>query len=278
MDEGSPDSIWVQLRKLFGRQNGPPPLADIIREAAVEGEVESQDVELLLNVLELSRTSIREIMVPRPDVIFAELEDDVQTVAESIIKSGHSRIPIYKEDKDNVVGVVHAKDLLKWFLVPESAVKKVEAIMRKPVFVPEHKNVREALFDFLTKRNQIAFALDEYGGISGLVTLEDMLEEIVGEIEDEYDTHMPDPIQPLEDGGHLVSGRLLLDELGDQVGVCLDSEQVETIGGYLCELTGRVPQKGEFFTLDGRRFTIADADKKRVRWVEIAPGAAEEAD
>ena len=151
----------------------------------------------------------------------------------------------------------------------------IAEIMRPVLFVPENKSGRDMLREFLGRRTHLAIALDEYGGTSGLVTLEDVIEEIVGEIEDEHDVEGPEEFRFEDDGSVHVSGRAPLDELAEVIGLELTSEQVETIGGYLSELSGRVPHKGDIFTLSGRRIIVEDADKKQVRWLRIEPPAGE---
>ncbi|WP_029895262.1 hemolysin family protein [Desulfohalovibrio reitneri] len=274
MEDGSPSSsdggFWSTLANLFKNRNGHS-LEDTIRESLREGEIKVDDVAMLLGVLRLQNTQVQDIMVPRPDIIFADEANGVEGVAQLIIESGHSRIPVYSGDKDNIVGIIHAKDLLR-ALVGDSRPSLGE-LMRQPLFIPETKNVRDMLQDFRRRRMHQAIALDEYGGTSGLVTLEDVLEEIVGEIEDEHDIGQPLEIQELPDGTFLVAGRLELDELNERFNTNIDSGQVETIGGYLCELTGRVPRQGEFFTLEGHRFTVKEANKKNIRWIHVQSAA-----
>jgi magnesium and cobalt transporter len=144
--------------------------------------------------------------------------------------------------------------------------------MRPPFFIPETKNAKNMLLEFQNKKVHLAIAIDEYGGTSGLITLEDVLEEIVGEIEDEYDSPKPEDIQILEDESCLVSGRTSLDDLNSELGINLESDYVETVSGYLTERIGRVPQTGEHFSFGQYSFQIKEADSKQVQWVLIHPG------
>lgn len=269
MDESSDSRFWSKLRNIF-KKNGHA-LEEHILDAQGEGELKDEDVSMLLNVLDLSDTTVADIMVPRTDIVCAEADSDVKDIARLIIENGHSRIPIFQENRDQMVGIVHAKDLLHFLMADAETPPKASAIMRETIFVPETTNVKSLLRSFQTRQVHLAIVLDEYAGTSGLVTLEDVLEEIVGEIEDEYDVHRPDDVQVLEDGALLVSGRTELEELADEHGLPLASQMVDTIGGYVSQHAGRIPAAGEIFELDDRRFTIREADAKQVRTILIEP-------
>jgi magnesium and cobalt transporter len=276
MDEGSESSFWTAFRKIFGHKHDAP-IEDMILEAKDDGELKTDEVSMLLNVLQLEEKQVREIMIPRTDMVCAEENESLSDVAQTIIESGHSRIPLYRRSKDSIIGVVHAKDLMQHILHPEDPAPSLPDIMRSPLFIPDTKNVKQVLLEFQLKKIHMAIALDEYGGTSGVVTLEDVLEEIVGEIEDEYDSPKPDEIQPQEDGTVLISGRTSLDDLQEELNICLDSEQVETIGGFICEQSGRVPRVGEKFLFADKSFTIRDANAKNIRWILVdASGPVEE--
>jgi len=270
LDDSQSDSIWSHIKKLFRGKDDELPLEKAIVEAKEEGDLAAEDVAMLLNVLRLSRLYVHEIMIPRTDMVCAEVDDTIQEVGELIVQHGHSRIPIYEDDKDNIVGLVYTKDLLPALLNGSKAESSIRGILRPALFVPENKNVRDMLREFLARRMHLAIALDEYGGTSGVVTLEDVIEQIVGDIEDEHDIQEPEEIQCLDNGQLLVSGRMALEDLNEETGMHLESEQVETIGGFLCELSGRVPRSGESFVLDGRRLTVTEADKKQIKWITIA--------
>jgi len=273
-DSSSPQEggFWSSLVGIFKNKNGHS-LEDAIREALRDGELKSDDVPMLLGVLRLQRLYVHELMIPRTDIVCCDIADGFPEVCRLIVEEGHSRIPIYEGDKDSIVGIVHAKDLLGIFLSGCEAKPALSQVMRPPLFIPENKNVRDMLHEFLKRHQHLAIAVDEYGGTSGLITLEDVIEEIVGDIEDEHDIDEPDEIQALPDGSHLISGRLELEELNESFGTALASEQVETIGGYLCELSGRVPKIGENFAIPGFSLTVKEADKKQVRWIHVKPDA-----
>ncbi|MFP4070902.1 MAG: hemolysin family protein [Desulfovibrionales bacterium] len=258
------------LRRIFSPKS-ENHVQEMILEARAEGELKGDEAAMLLNVLRLRQKQVQEIMVPRPDIAAVEAGSSIQDVAELIIEKGHSRIPIYKGNKDHIIGIVHAKDLLKSLLDPAEKDRTLESIMRQPLFIPETKNLENMILEFQSKKVHLAIAVDEYGGTSGLVTFEDVLEEIVGEIEDEYDIQRPDEIQPLEENTYLVAGRALLEDLEEDFNISLKSEQVETVGGFITEKIGRVPQPQEIFDFDGFRFTIRDADAKQIHWMVVEP-------
>jgi magnesium and cobalt transporter len=244
-----------------------------ILSAKDEGDLKNDEVAMLLNVLRLGRKKVSEIMIPRTDITCADISDPLESIVDMIISSGHSRIPLYRKSKDDIVGIIHAKDLLKYLSVDDKA--PLEQIMRLPLFIPETKNVKDMLQVFQVRKIHLAIAQDEYGGTSGLVTFEDVLEEIVGEIEDEYDLPKPEEIRVLENNDILVAGRTSLDELEAHLGVSFDTEQVETLSGYVCALAGRVPRQGEVYESKGLRFKVRESDNKQIHWLLITPEPVE---
>lgn len=269
--EGESEGLFPSLlRRLFGARNDLP-IERTIRDAREDGDLAPDQAAILLNVLRLSRKQVMDIMIPRTDIVCAEVGESLAEIARIFMEEGHSRVPIFRENRDNIVGIIHAKDLLKAFRSEDNTAATAADIMRPALFIPETKNVYDMLQEFKDKRIHLAIALDEYGGTSGLVTLEDVLEEIVGEIEDEYDEEEPADIQVLDADSALVSGRATLEDLAEVLGIGLISEQVDTVSGYLCELAGRVPDQGELFELDGRSFLVKEADARQVHWVVVSP-------
>lgn len=262
MDEGSNGSLLSTIRNLFRKSDSQ--LEEHLREAVAEGEIESEDVRVLQNVIDLEEKRVGEIMIPRPDIICAEAEDTLAQVAALIVQHGHSRIPIYEDNRDHMVGVVHAKDVIKPLLECQAPAPKLMDLARPPHFVPETTNLKALLHDLRTRRVHLAIVLDEYGGTAGLVTMEDVLEQIVGDIGDEHDELRPEDVLEQPDGSLLVSGRVPLDEVNELFGLELASEQVETIGGYLCEIAGRIPAQGESFPMGAWVFDVEEADAKHI--------------
>jgi magnesium and cobalt transporter len=271
VDDTSEGGLWTSIRNFFSGKS-ESPIENVITEAKLDNELSADTAGMLLNILRLGNYQVREIMIPRTDIDCIEENANLAEVAEVIINSGHSRIPVYKGNKDHIVGIIHAKDLLPSLLHPDTSERSLEKLMRPPFFIPETKNAKNMLLEFQNKKVHLAIAIDEYGGTSGLITLEDVLEEIVGEIEDEYDSPKPEDIQILEDESCLVSGRTSLEDLNEELGIDVVSDYVETVSGYLTERMGRVPQTGEQFALGRYSFQIKEADNKQVQWVLIHPG------
>jgi len=269
LEEGSEGRFWSLLHRLF-KGRGDQPLEELIQSAQEDGEIKAEDALVLLKVLRLGDKTVADIMVPRTDMVCADEEDGAAEVTRLIIAHGHSRIPVYRENRDHIIGVVHAKDLLRFLSDSQDAPRSLAKVLRRPLYIPETKNLREMLTEFQKARIHIAVALDEYGGTSGLVTLEDVLEEIVGEIEDEHDPTRPAEFQELGEGRFRFHGRFPLEEL-DRFDIDLHSDQVETLGGYLSDLAGRVPRPGDAFEAAGRRFTVVEADRRQVRWILAEP-------
>ncbi|MBR4742275.1 MAG: HlyC/CorC family transporter [Desulfovibrio sp.] len=271
MDEISEahSTIWSRLSRFFGRDN-EEKLEQAIIDASEDGEVEADEKSMLLGILRFNDLQVHDTMIPRTDMDCVPLESTLADVAALIVSSGHSRIPVYSETRDNIVGIIHAKDILPYFMDEDRAKKTVSSLMREPYFVPETKSTRILLQEFRSRKQHIAIALDEYGGTSGLITIEDILEEIVGDIEDEHDAPKEEDIRPIGENTYELTGRALLEDLSE-LGLALENDEVDTIGGYLCMLTGRVPTKGESFVLGGFRITVLQADPKLIHKLRLEP-------
>ncbi len=245
-----------------------------IIEASEEGELQKEEGSMLLSVLHLDDMQVQDIMTPRTDVVCAPVSTTVAEIVNLILSSGHSRIPIYRDNRDNIVGIIYAKDLLRHAIDPSMRDAPVADLLHTPFFVPETKNVLDLLHDFKSNRKHLAVILDEYGGTAGIITIEDVLEQIVGDIEDEHDAPRQEDILMHEGGNATLSGRAYLEDIAEQLGIVITSDEVDTIGGFLCHLAGRVPQAGESFTVDGTRFTVTEADAKQIKTIraENAPG------
>ena len=271
MDGGTEghSTIWSRLSRLFGHDD-QESLEKAILEARADGEVEPYEESMLLGILRFNDLQVQDTMIPRTDIDCVPADMPLQEVARIIVRSGHSRIPVYKDTRDNIVGILHAKDVLSSLLDQGDQVPSVSTVMREPFFVPETKSIRTLLQEFRARKQHIAIALDEYGGTSGLITIEDVLEEIVGDIEDEHDAPRQEDIRPLGENVYELTGRALLEDLED-LGVDLDSDEVDTIGGYLSMEAGHVPGPGERFTLRGWAFTVLEADRKLIIRLRMEP-------
>jgi len=262
-------TIWSRLSRLFGHDD-QESLEKAILEARADGEVEPYEESMLLGILRFNDLQVQDTMIPRTDIDCVPDDMPLQEVARIIVRSGHSRIPVYKDTRDNIVGILHAKDVLSSLLDQGEQIPPVFKVMREPFFVPETKSIRTLLQEFRARKQHIAIALDEYGGTSGLITIEDVLEEIVGDIEDEHDAPRQEDIRPLGENVYELTGRALLEDLED-LGVELDSDEVDTIGGYLSMEAGHVPGPGERFTLRGWVFTVLEADRKLIIRLRMEP-------
>lgn len=240
-----------------------------IRDASEEGELDKEEGSMLLSVLTLDDLQVQDIMTPRTDIACSAAEDSIRQVAELIVTSGHSRIPVFSGNRDNIIGIVHAKDLMRHMLDATGQDLPASAIMRDPFFVPETKNVLDLLHEFRSRKSHLAVILDEYGGTAGLVTIEDVLEQIVGDIEDEHDAPREQEISLQTDGSYLIAGRTYLEDLTEALPVAIASEEVDTLGGYLTHLAGRVPKAGEDFPVDGKIFRIVSSDAKQIHRVRM---------
>lgn len=265
MDGESHSSLWSRLSALFSGKN-EDYLEQAILEARADGELKAEEGSMLLSILTLDELQVQDIMTPRTDIDCLPTGTPILEAARAIGDTGHSRLPIYKDTRDNIIGIVYAKDMLSFLIQPESHNEPVDTIMRTPFFVPETKISSELLQEFRSRKNHLAIVVDEYGGTSGLATIEDLLEVIVGDIEDEHDAPREEDIRETGPDEYELTGRAYLEDLAP-LGIELVSDEVDTIGGYLSLDAGHVPQKGEEFHLNGWTFTIVDADAKQIHKV-----------
>jgi CBS domain containing-hemolysin-like protein len=219
---------------------------------------------MVRSVFELGDTIVREVMVPRTDMVFIESDKTVEQALSLALRSGFSRIPVEGENEDDVVGIAYLKDIVAWSHEHPGAeaTEKVASVMRQASYVPDSKPVDELLRQMQAQRNHMVIVIDEYGGTAGLVTIEDILEEIVGEITDEYDTEQP-PVEWLPDGSARVTARLPVTEFEELFGVRVDAEDVETVAGLLAHQLGRVPIAGSTATVSGLRLTAENLAGRR---------------
>jgi magnesium and cobalt transporter len=252
-------------------------LQDLIEESEEEGIINEDEGEMLHSIFEFGETIVREVMVSRIDMVCCSMNTTLGELLAAIISSGHSRLPIYEGTADRIVGIIYAKDLLRiWGCRDEDF--HIEQIMRTPYFVPETKQIEELLQEFRTQRVHMAIAIDEYGGTSGLITIEDLIEEIVGDIQDEYDLEEDELVEE-SPGVVLVDGRLNIEELEDYFDIVIPREKFDTVGGYLFNLFGHVPQVNEEIRDGVLRMTVVECDSRKIRKVRVRraePEASEE--
>jgi CBS domain containing-hemolysin-like protein len=270
------------VRRQLGVQRGltPADAEDRLRHL-VEGnaDLEEDEREMIASVIELGEQPVREVMVPRIDIVAAAASSSVRDIVDRIVESGHSRIPIYDGSIDNITGVVYAKDLLR-FLRDGSQLASVQPLAREPSFVPETKKVDELLHEMQQKHVHVAIVVDEYGGTAGLITIEDLIEEIVGEIQDEYDVEEA-MIEEVSDREALFDARVSIRDVNDTLDLNIEDEDFDTLGGLLYHELGKVPNVGDEVRVDGAVVTVLSTTGRRVRKVRVtkvqptAPASAE---
>lgn len=253
-------------------------IKSLVEDAQESGEIEEDEKELLHSVFEFTDTIAREVMTPRVDIDALPASSDPEAVAALIEESGHSRIPLYEDTDDQIVGIVHAKDLLNALRRANGKAPNLKQLMRPAFFVPETKDLHDLLQEMRGHKTQMAIVQDEFGGTAGLVTIEDIVEELVGDIVDEYDVEEPEIVT--EGGAFLVDGKTHLDDVNDALESELESEEFDTIGGFVFGLFGRQPKEGEAIEAECLRFTVVETDGRRLARLRVekveAPGEASE--
>jgi magnesium and cobalt transporter len=264
------------LRRILGMRNAENTARDTLEELIEEREeaelpIDAEEKVLLANILELRGQTVFDVMVPRVDIVAVDVKTSLFDLINVVTKEAHSRVPIYRDNLDHVTGMVHIKDVLAWR--GEDDVFSLPKILRKVLFVSPSMQVLELLLEMRAKRTHMAMVVDEFGGVDGLVTIEDLVEEIVGEIEDEHDrTDEPELVQR-PDGSVDADARAALEELQNVLAPIMGDEEWEdsqTLGGLVVDLAGRVPIRGELIThASGIEFQILDADPRRVKRVRV---------
>jgi len=240
-----------------------------LEQQRTEGVLDKEQQQMIENILELSESTADEIMTPRTDIVAVEVDSDLQMILETINTAGHSRVPVYEKNIDNIIGFIYAKDLLTE-IGKNPAHFKLRSKIRDAYFVPETKPLRALLHEFQSRKLHIAVVLDEYGGTAGIVTLEDILEELVGEIADEYEEPEPEPIKKIDKNTIEADARTYIDDVNDQFELNLpEDEDYDTIGGFVFSRLGYIPKTGESFDYKNLSFTIASAEPRRIKRIRI---------
>jgi len=239
-----------------------------IRDVVEAGEIEEVEKEMIHSVIEFGDTIVKEIMVPRVDMICVDVETPMHEILDTFDREKLSRIPVYENTIDTIVGIIHIKNILNSWRKHIEDMTAIEFISL-PYFIPETKKISELLHEFQSQHLQIAVVVDEYGGTAGLVTMEDLIEEIVGEITDEYDEHGP-IIKKQEDGSYLMDSKVEIHLVNEQLRLQLPSEEYHTIGGFILWLFKRMPKKNESINYQNLKFTVCDADRKRIHKIALS--------
>jgi putative hemolysin len=255
-------------------------LIQLVRDEAGDNRIEEEEVDLVNNIFRFTDAAVRDVMVPRVDIVAVPRQATVREASNIAIEAGHSRLPVYERDIDRIVGVVYAKDLLR-FVGRSNASASVVAVMRPPYFVPESMGAPDLLREMRARHVHIALVVDEYGGTAGVATIEDILEEIVGEIQDEYDAEPP-LVESLPDGAFIVDARMEIEDFDELMGVRWgrEDEEREPLAGYIYDYLGHIPAVGEEFVSDGVKVTILAMDNQRLEKVraEHVPEAPADAE
>ncbi len=244
---------------------------DLMDEGQAKGLISNDESHMVYGVLDLKEMEAHSIMVPRIEISSASLDATLRQVIDLVTECGHTRIPIHKDNIDQIIGILHSKDLLR-FLGEDGDSKLPTEILRPPFFVPEKRKVSDLLKDLQARREHLAVLTDEYGGTAGIITIEDILEEIVGEIMDEHDNEV-DRIIPIENGAFLVDARLEVEKLEEALRIKLPEGDFESVGGFIIHLLGRIPDVGEKVPFDGMEMTIQEGDQRKIDKILFSPRA-----
>jgi magnesium and cobalt transporter len=279
--EATPRTLLERITQaIAGGPSTREELVELLREALARGLLDRDALEMIEGVLQVAEIKVRDIMVPRAQMDVVDRNETPESYLPRVIETGHSRFPMVDGDKDKVVGILLAKDLLRYFTLDKKkrAHFNINDLLRPAVFVPGSKRLNVLLREFKASRNHMAIVVDEYGGVAGLVTIEDVLEQIVGEIKDEHDVDVEDVLiverAPSE---FVVKALTPLEDFNARFQTALSHGEIETVGGLIAARLGHVPARGEALELDGLRFEVLRADSRRVHLLKVTPVAAEPA-
>jgi magnesium and cobalt transporter len=257
---------------LSGEPRSPEDLLAELREAQGNGLLTSETFAMIEGAIRVTEMVVGDVMVPRAQMVTLDIDDDLPAILETVVESGHSRFPVHGEDKDEILGILLAKDLLKR---GDNGALDLRALLRHAVMIPESMRLNVLLAEFRRSRNHMAVVVDEYGGVAGLVTIEDVLEEIVGEIDDEHDEAVPPQLIVAQaDGSWLVDALTPIEDFNEQFETAFSDEEYDTVGGLVTAEIGHLPDPGETATLGDYAFDVTRADDRRVLQFRVRKGAA----
>jgi len=268
---GSSRSLMDRLvHAMGGEPRDREELLELMRDAQARKIFDADTLQMVEGVFQVVEMRVRDIMIPRGQMVVIQHEMTLEEILPVIIKSGHSRFPVIDEDRDHVVGVLLAKDVLRFTANSHQQNFKIDDVVRKVTFTPESKRLNVLLKEFRAKRNHMAVVLDEYGGVAGLVTIEDVLEEIVGEIDDEHDSEEGVDIRDHGNGRFSVRALTPIDEFNETLGTGFSDEEFDTIGGLVMQHIGHMPKTGETAEIDGCQFRVLSADSRRLHLLQVS--------
>ena len=267
---GTPGLVARVRRAIRGEPLSRDEIQNFIES---EFDLDAEERSMLTGVLEVSETQVRDVMIPRSQIVVIDAEQPFDEILKVIIDSGHSRFPVIGEDRDEVIGILLAKDLLRYFGADARNGVPIRKLLRSAVLIPESKRLNALLREFRDSHNHMAIVVDEYGGVSGLLTIEDVLEEIVGDIDDEHDQEEAEFIRPDGDrnGKPSFAVRALtrIEDFNEYFGCELDDEEYDTVGGLVMHELGRLPRRGEKVQFGGFEFAVIKADKRRIDALQV---------
>ena len=264
------DNSWLdKIKDLLG--DSPRDKKDLIAllsSAASDNLISQDSYQMILGVFSVSEIPVREIMIPRPHVIAIDVNEELNTVINKVIESGHSRFPVINGKLDEIIGILHAKDLLKNQISTANDFD-LHDYMRPATFIPESKRLNVLLNDFKASRNHIAIVIDEHSNVSGLVTLEDLIEEIIGEIDDEHDVSSKEFVIQQATNKYIIDALLTLDDFNNRFNSSFIDDDIETLGGFLINKFEKVPEKQEIIEINDFLFTVLSADSKKINRIQL---------
>jgi magnesium and cobalt transporter len=273
MSEESNRTGWFRRLVGGGEPRDRSELVEELREASARGLLDADALAMIEGVLGVADLQVRDIMVPRSQMVVLERDEPIERLVPAIVESGHSRFPVIGEDRDQVVGLLLAKDLLRYFGDVNRTAFDIRELLRPAVFVPESKRLNVLLKEFRVSRNHMAIVVDEYGGVSGLVTIEDVIEEIVGEIADEYDIEEDQTIRREDERQFAVHALARIHDFNEYFGTNFSDEEFDTIGGLVMHQFGRLPRRGETVSIDGLEFRVLRSDRRRIDLLRVTTPA-----
>jgi magnesium and cobalt transporter len=266
-----PSRSWLEKigQVLAGEPRDRHELLEILRDAAERRLLDLNSLGMIEGILQVPELKVREIMIPRSHMVVIEQDMPLDQILPIVITTVHSRFPVIGENKDEVLGILLAKDLLAYAFGNKAKPFNIREVLRTAVFVPESKRLDVLLQEFRRNRNHMAVVVDEYGGVTGLVTIEDVLEQIVGDIEDEYDTDDDQLIKKYNDNTYAVKALTPIEEFNEFFGANLEAKDVDTIGGLVTREFGHLPKRGEFVEINDFRFKVLRGDNRRVHLLQV---------
>ncbi|MDX1397508.1 MAG: transporter associated domain-containing protein [Oceanospirillum sp.] len=269
---GQGQRSWLQnfMTSLTGEPKTRRELLEFIRDAEQRLQLDAEAMNIIEGALQINEMQVRDIMIPRSQMVAVKDGQQPEEFLSLIIDSAHSRFPVIGENPDEVIGFLLAKDLLPLILKREPGPFSIRDVMRPATFIPESKRLNSLLSEFRVKRNHMAIVVDEYGGVAGLVTIEDVLEQIVGDIEDEHDIEEDDmDIRAISDGQFIVKALTQIDDFNESFGTHFSDDEFDTIGGIVMQRFGHLPNRNETTMLEGLEFKVLNADNRRIRLLQV---------